>query len=48
MLHICGRIRKYYSITHEGEKALEKAKEQIRELVHEVLEGEFAKEGDDE
>jgi PadR family transcriptional regulator, regulatory protein PadR len=34
-----GKVRKYYSLTFEGQKALEGAKEKIRELVGEVLEG---------
>ncbi|UAL54598.1 PadR family transcriptional regulator [Metabacillus dongyingensis] len=36
-----GRIRKYYSITKEGEKALEKSKEMLRELAREVLKEEW-------
>ena len=34
-----GKVRKYYSLTDEGQKALEEAKVKIRELVGEVLEG---------
>ncbi|MFY0760386.1 helix-turn-helix transcriptional regulator [Metabacillus dongyingensis] len=36
-----GRIRKYYSITKEGEEALEKSKEMLRELAREVLKEEW-------
>lgn len=32
-----GRIRKYYRITPEGENILEQAKQNIRELVSEVI-----------
>ncbi len=32
------RIRKYYSITSKGKRALEKSKDKMRELVKEVLE----------
>jgi DNA-binding PadR family transcriptional regulator len=32
-----GRIRKYYRTTPEGEKILEQAKQNIRELVSEVI-----------
>lgn len=34
-----GKVRKYYSLTDEGRQALDEAKEKIRELVDEVLEG---------
>ena len=33
-----GKVRKYYQITSEGEKALAEAREKIRELVTEMLE----------
>ncbi|MBI5117122.1 helix-turn-helix transcriptional regulator [Candidatus Poribacteria bacterium] len=33
-----GKIRKYYAATPKGKRALEQAKEKIRELVEEVLE----------
>ncbi|MDQ0861447.1 PadR family transcriptional regulator [Bacillus sp. V2I10] len=36
-----GRIRKYYSITKEGEEALEKSKVMLRELAREVLKEEW-------
>ncbi|MCM3595460.1 PadR family transcriptional regulator [Metabacillus idriensis] len=36
-----GRIRKYYSITKEGEDALEKSKAMLRELAREVLKEEL-------
>ncbi|MDR0136242.1 helix-turn-helix transcriptional regulator [Metabacillus idriensis] len=36
-----GRIRKYYSITKEGEEALEKSKVMLRELAREVLKEEL-------
>ncbi|MEK3805884.1 PadR family transcriptional regulator [Bacillus sp. FSL H8-0547] len=36
-----GRIRKYYSITKEGEQALEDAKKMLRELAKEVLREEY-------
>lgn len=32
-----GKVRKYYSITDQGRKALREAKEKIRELVDEVM-----------
>ncbi|MBO8127494.1 MAG: helix-turn-helix transcriptional regulator [Firmicutes bacterium] len=32
-----GRVRKYYTITDKGQKALEEAKTKLRELVDEVL-----------
>jgi PadR family transcriptional regulator PadR len=35
-----GRVRKYYAITAHGQWALGKAKERLKELVKEVLEGE--------
>jgi DNA-binding PadR family transcriptional regulator len=35
---IGGRVRKYYAITRAGHKALAVARQQIRELVEEVLE----------
>jgi len=35
-----GKVRKYYVITTRGRKALAVAREKIRELVREVLEGE--------
>ena len=34
-----GKVRKYYSLTGEGQQALDEAKGKIRELVEEVLEG---------
>ena len=34
-----GKVRKYYTITDEGRRALREAREKIAELVHEVLEG---------
>lgn len=34
-----GRVRKYYRATPGGRRALEKARDMIRELVEEVLEG---------
>ncbi|MCD6452787.1 MAG: helix-turn-helix transcriptional regulator [Dehalococcoidales bacterium] len=34
-----GRVRKYYQATAEGKGALEQAKQKIRELVTEVIEG---------
>lgn len=34
-----GKVRKYYSITEEGHMALVEARQKIRELVDEVLEG---------
>lgn len=34
-----GKIRKYYSITGTGSEVLREAKEKIRELAEEVLEG---------
>lgn len=33
-----GKVRKYYGITPEGEKALAQARQKIRELVDEMLE----------
>ena len=38
-----GKIRKYYTITARGRGALEAARRQILELVHEVLEAEPAR-----
>lgn len=35
-----GRVRKYYTATDEGRRALAEVKEKIAELVEEVLEGE--------
>ena len=35
-----GKVRKYYSITPSGEKALAEARQKIRELVDEMLEAE--------
>jgi DNA-binding PadR family transcriptional regulator len=35
-----GKVRKYYTITAAGSQALIEAREKIRELVDEVLEGE--------
>ena len=32
-----GKVRKYYSLTMEGQRALEEAKAKIRELVDEVI-----------
>lgn len=37
--NIDGKIRKYYVITKEGKYVLEKAKNKIKELVEEVMEG---------
>lgn len=34
-----GKVRKYYTATNQGREALAEAKEKIRELVDEVLEG---------
>jgi PadR family transcriptional regulator, regulatory protein PadR len=34
-----GKVRKYYSLTDEGQRALNEAKDKIEELVGEVLEG---------
>jgi len=36
---VSGRIRKYYRATAEGRRVLEQAKDKLRELVAEVLEG---------
>lgn len=33
---VSGKVRKYYSITNDGEKLLTKAKEKIKELTHEL------------
>lgn len=38
-----GKVRKYYSITPAGRRALAKARRQIRELVAEVVEGQGRK-----
>jgi DNA-binding PadR family transcriptional regulator len=35
-----GRVRKYYSTTKEGMRELERVKDMIRELYHEVVGGE--------
>lgn len=35
-----GKVRAYYAITPQGRQALAVAKKRIRELVHEVLQGE--------
>ncbi len=35
-----GKVRKYYEITPDGEKALAEARQKIRELVDEMLEAE--------
>jgi PadR family transcriptional regulator PadR len=35
-----GRVRKYYSTTEEGVRELERVKDMIRELYHEVVGGE--------
>jgi PadR family transcriptional regulator, regulatory protein PadR len=32
-----GKVRKYYTITNQGQKALQEAKVKIRELVDEIL-----------
>ena len=40
-----GKVRKYYSITPGGRKALAKFKEKIRELVGEALYGEAEQQG---
>jgi DNA-binding PadR family transcriptional regulator len=37
-----GRMRKYYTITSQGRWALSEAKNRLKELVAEVLEGERA------
>ena len=37
-----GKVRKYYRITPDGEKALAEARQKIRELVDEMLEAEEA------
>jgi DNA-binding PadR family transcriptional regulator len=34
---IGGKIRKYYKITPEGRKALNEAKEKVKELINEVM-----------
>ncbi|MFZ5649305.1 MAG: PadR family transcriptional regulator [Bacillota bacterium] len=36
-----GKIRKYYSITNAGSEVLKEAREKIRELAREVLEGDL-------
>jgi DNA-binding PadR family transcriptional regulator len=36
-----GRIRKYYSITDKGKKALKEARARARELVKEIFEGDI-------
>ena len=33
-----GKVRKYYEVTDEGKRVLEKSREKIIELVHEVIE----------
>lgn len=33
-----GKVRKYYGVTDEGKRVLEKSREKIIELVHEVIE----------
>ena len=40
---VAGRVRKYYAITDQGRTALQEAKQQIHELVREVLEEEGPK-----
>lgn len=35
---VAGKVRHYYTITKEGEAALEEARDKIRELVTEVIE----------
>ena len=37
-----GKVRKYYTITGRGREALDEAKQKIRELVDEVIEGHSA------
>jgi DNA-binding PadR family transcriptional regulator len=37
--NVGGKVRKYYTITEEGRRALDEAKDKIRELVNEVLQG---------
>ncbi|MBW1666894.1 MAG: helix-turn-helix transcriptional regulator [Deltaproteobacteria bacterium] len=37
-INVGGKIRKYYKITRKGKRMLTEAKQQIRELVDEVLE----------
>jgi DNA-binding PadR family transcriptional regulator len=34
-----GKVRKYYAITPEGERALSEARDRIRALVDEIMEG---------
>ena len=36
---IGGKVRKYYTATEQGRKALVEARKKIRELVHEVVDG---------
>jgi DNA-binding PadR family transcriptional regulator len=36
---VAGKVRKYYTITSEGEAVLADARQKIHELVDEVLEG---------
>jgi DNA-binding PadR family transcriptional regulator len=36
---VAGKVRKYYTITEEGSRALVEARHKIKELVDEVLEG---------
>lgn len=40
-----GKVRKYYSITPQGEKVLTEARAKIQELVHEIVDVEPAKSG---
>jgi len=34
---VAGRVRRYYTITSKGHKALEEARHAVRELMHEIL-----------
>jgi len=40
---VAGKIRRYYAITPEGLTVLEKLKQKVRELTHEVLKDEVGK-----
>ncbi len=42
-----GKVRKYYTVTPEGSRALAAARPKIRELVDEVLEGHEASDDED-
>lgn len=39
-VNVEGKIRKYYKITEDGSNVLSEAREKVRELAREVLEGE--------